>query len=260
MTPEKAARAGKLLADAYNSHDQLSEIPADCSPQERGDSYAIQDAMAENLGLTCVGWKLGMSAPGTMRQFNVTAPVPGRIFKECIFEDGAAIPAGHYSGPKVEPEFAVRLKDDLPARETEYTYAEVKAATDGILLCLEIADNRVAMAVPQPLPMIADNGGFAAYVVGPEVANWRNVDFAAAPVDLIIDGEVAAPGLTGEFRIDPIDVVVWTINDLSRRGYGMAAGDLISTGSATVPTAMNVGSEAIGKFEGLGEVRVKFSQ
>ncbi|MBT3359686.1 MAG: hypothetical protein HN403_08670 [Rhodospirillales bacterium] len=259
MTPEKIATAAKLLADAYNRHDQLPEIPADCSPQEREDSYAIQDAMAENLGLTCAGWKLGMSAPGTMRQFGVTAPVPGRIFKECIFDDGASVRAGHFSAPKVEPEFAARLKNDLPPRDAEYTYAEVAAATGAILLCFEIADNRVAMATPQPLAMIADNGGFAAYVVGPEVANWRDVDFAAAPVDLIIDGEVAAPGLTGEFRIDPIDVVVWTINDLSRRGYGMAAGDLISTGSATVPTAMGIGSEAIGKFEGLGEVRVKFT-
>ncbi|MBL6929521.1 MAG: hypothetical protein ISR44_10150 [Rhodospirillales bacterium] len=259
MTPEKIARAAQLLSDAYKRHQQLSEIPEDCCPVEREDSYAIQDAMAENLGLTCAGWKLGMSAPGTMAQFNVTAPVPGRIFKECVFEDGATIPAGHYAGPKVEPEFAVRLKDDLPAREAEYTYAEVEAATDAILLGIEIADNRFAMPTPQPMPMIADNGGFAAYVVGPEVANWRDVDFVAAPVDLIIDGEVAAPGLTGEFRIDPIDVVVWTINHLSRRGYGMVAGDLISTGSTTVPTAMDVGSEAIGRFEGLGEVRVKFS-
>ena len=136
----------------------------------------------------------------------------------------------------------------------------MKAATDTILLCFEIADNRVAMASPQPLTMIADNGGYAAYVVGPAVKNWRDVDFAAVPVDLVIDGEVAAEGLTGEFRIDPIDVVVWTINDLSRRGYGMAAGDLISTGSATVPTDMSVGSEAIGRFQGLGEVRVKFSE
>lgn len=260
MTPEKIARAAKLLADAYRRNNQLSEIPEDCQPQERDDSYAIQDAMAEDLGLTTAGWKLGMSAPGTMRQFNVTAPIPGRIFKECISEDGATIAAGHYSGPKVEPEFAVRLKDDLPARETEYSYAEVKAATDTILLCFEIADNRVAMASPQPLTMIADNGGYAAYVVGPAVKNWRDVDFAAVPVDLVIDGEVAAEGLTGEFRIDPIDVVVWTINDLSRRGYGMAAGDLISTGSATVPTDMSVGSEAIGRFQGLGEVRVKFSE
>lgn len=260
MTPENTARAAKLLADAYNSRVQLSDLPENCRPSERDESYAIQDAMAENLGLTCAGWKLGMSAPGTMRQFNVTAPVPGRIFKECIFEDGASVPAGHYTGPKVEPEFAVRIKSDLPARDSDYSRAEVEAATDAILLCIEIADNRVAMAPPQPLSMIADNGGFAAYVVGPEVANWRDVDFAAAPVDLIIDGEVAAPGLKGEFRVDPIDVVVWTLNDLSRRGYGLTAGDLISTGSATVPTAMGIGSEAIGQFGTLGEVRVKFSQ
>ncbi|MCG8510278.1 MAG: 2-keto-4-pentenoate hydratase, partial [Rhodospirillales bacterium] len=57
---------------------------------------------------------------------------------------------------------------------------------------------------------------------------------------------------------DPIDVVLWTANNLSDRGHGLAAGDLISTGSATVPTPMNIGSEAVGRFEGLGDVRASF--
>ncbi len=260
MSGDKIVQAVRLLADAWRNHTQMSELPAELVPGDRAEAYAMQDAMARELGFSVAGWKLGMSAPAVMRQFNVTEPVPGRIFRECVHEDGAAIAAGGYTGPKVEPEFAVRLKNGLPARSGLYSHADVEAATEAILLCLEIADNRIAMAPPQPLPMIADNGGFAAYVVGPVVENWREVNFAEVPVDLIIDGEVAAKGLEGEGRIDPLDVVLWTANNLSQRGYGLAAGDLISTGSATVPTPMAVGSEAIGRFEGLGEVRVRFTE
>ncbi len=260
MSGEKIVQAARLLADAWRNHTQMAALPAELTPEDRVEAYAIQDAMARELGLSVAGWKLGMSAPATMRQFGVTEPVPGRIFRECVYENGATIPAGIYSGPKVEPEFAVRLKNGLPARSGLYSRFDIEAATDCILLCFEIADNRVAMSPPQPLPMIADNGGFAAYVVGPEVKNWREVNFAEVPVDLIIDGEVAAKGLEGEGRIDPLDVLLWTANNVSQRGYGLAAGDLISTGSATVPTLMSVGSEAVGKFEGLGEVRVRFSE
>ena len=260
MSGDKIVQAARLLADAWRNHKQMAALPTELQPGDRNEAYLMQDAMARELGFSVAGWKLGMSAPATMRQFNVTEPVPGRIFQECVYKDGATISAGIYSGPKVEPEFAVRLKNGLPARSGLYSRTDIEAATDAIVLCLEIADNRIAMAPPQPLPMIADNGGFAAYVVGPVVANWREISFAEVPVDLIIDGKVAAKGLEGEGRIDPIDVVLWTANNLSHRGYGLAAGDLISTGSATAPTPMSVGSEAIGRFEGLGEVRVRFAE
>jgi 2-keto-4-pentenoate hydratase len=233
-------------------------LPEDCRPTSRTEAYAIQDAMARALGLAVAGWKLGMSAPETMRKFGVDEPVPGRIFRECVHQNGATIAAGIYAGPKVEPEFAVRLKTALPPRKEPYSRADVVAATEAILLCFEVADNRVAPPRPDPLSMIADNGGFAAYVIGPAVKNWQAVDFKTVGVELLIDGKLAAKGLEGEGRIDPIDVALWTANNLSRRGHGLAAGDLISTGSATAPTPMKVGSSALGRFAGLGEVKVTF--
>jgi len=258
MNSDKIAQASALLVNAWQSHKQLPGLPEDCRPTSRDEAYAVQDAMARGLGLTVAGWKLGMSAPGTMKQFGVDAPVPGRIFRERVYQNGAAIAAGIYCGPKIEPEFAVRLKSALPSRKDAYSRNDILEATETILLCFEVADNRVKPPKPDPLSMIADDGGFAAYVVGPAVDNWRDVDFKGAEVELWIDGRLAAKGLEGDFRIDPIDIVLWTANDLSRRGHGLAAGDLISTGSATVPTPMKVGSSAIGRFVGLGEVRVNF--
>ncbi|MCG8507733.1 MAG: hypothetical protein MI741_00765, partial [Rhodospirillales bacterium] len=184
MVAENITRAGEMLAEAWKTKTRLSQLPDDDVPADRTEAYAIQDIMAERLGLTVAGWKLGMSAPGTMLQFDVTEPVPGRIFEECIYADGAEIPAGGYSGPKVEPEFAVRLKSALPARSEPYAREEIVMATDAVLMCLEIADNRVFMEAPVPLTMIADNGGFAAYVVGPEVEDWQSVDYVGVPVDL----------------------------------------------------------------------------
>lgn len=257
MNPESIARAANLLVAAWRENFQLAQLPADCRPEGRADAYAIQDAMARELGFGVAGWKLGMSAPATMNAFGVDAPVPGRIFREFVHENGATIPAGHYALPKVEPEFAVRLAKPLPPRDGAYTYADIQDATEAVVLGLEIANGRIAG--PSPMSMIADDGGFSAYVVGPAIVNWREVDFRTLDVNLLIDGTVVAEGLTGDGRIDPIDVTLWTANDLSKRGIGLAAGDLISTGSATAPTPMAVGSTAVGRFEGLGEVSVTFA-
>ncbi len=259
MSSEKIEQAAQLLADAWSQHEQKN-LPKDLTPSNRTEAYAIQDAMARKLGLGVAGWKLGMTAPETMRKNNVTEPIPGRIFRECVNENGAEIPAVIYTEPKIEPEFAVRLKNGLPPRPTPYVRADIEAATDTVLLCFEIADNRIPQSSGNPLCNIADNGGVAAYVVGPEVADWRERDFAAMPVSLIIDGKPAAEGLTGDGRVDPLDVVLWIANNLSQRGFGLAAGDLISTGSATVPTPMTVGSEALARFDGCGEVHVRFKE
>jgi len=257
MSSEKIEQAAQLMADAWINH-KAESLPENLRPSSRAEAYAMQDAMARKLGLAVAGWKLGMTAPETMRKNNVTEPVPGRIFRECLYDDGASVAVGGYNTPKLEPEFAVRLKYGLPPRPTPYTRVDIEEATDTILLCFEIADNRLAESSSNPLCNIADNGGFAAYVIGPEVPDWRERDFKAMPVNLLIDGKLAAEGLTGDGRIDPIDVVLWTANSLSQRSLGLAAGDLISTGSATIPTPMGAGSESVAQFEGCGEVKVRF--
>ena len=259
MNRNKVNRAAEMLAAAWRDRRQVADFPDDCRPTNRAEAYAVQDEMIRRLGLTGAGWKIGMGSAAGLRRFALDGPVPGRLLSETFFENPATISAASCVGAMVEPEFAVRLGADLARRAEAYSRDEVTAAIAAVHLAIEVAGYRVAPPEINPLYMIADNGANAAFVVGPEIAGWPGVDLIGAPVELWIDGALAAPGFEGEDRVDPIGILLWTANDLSERGIGFHAGEFLSTGTATAPMPIAAGSEAVACFEGLGEVRVRFT-
>jgi 2-keto-4-pentenoate hydratase len=68
------------------------------------------------------------------------------------------------------------------------------------------------------------------------------------PIDARIDGGEPIHTNTGEFRRNPVDILVETVNGLSARGIGLAAGDLITTGTLTLPTALHRGQSYVARF------------
>ena len=51
-----------------------------------------------------------------------------------------------------------------------------------------------------------------------------------------------------------------TVNGLSQRGIGMQAGDLITTGSATLPTPMFAGQTYVSRFGDLMTLSLSMSR
>ena len=105
---------------------------------------------------------------------------------------------------------------------------------------------------------VADNACSGRYVIGPDVPDWMRISWTAVTAELWIDGALAAPTQESHLRGDPFEALVWTANFLARRGLGLEAGQIVSTGSASVPTARNEGHEVIAHFGELGEVRIRF--
>lgn len=260
MSADTITRVAEIITDAWKAGRQLDALPDGCMPANRAESYAIQDELARRLGLAVAGWKFGATAPASMRSMKVDEPVPGRIFAPRLARDGDVLKAADFNTPIMEAEFAVRLDAAFPARAEAYTRAEVEAET-AVFLAIEVADYRIKpTSPPTELVMIADNGGGAGWVLGPEVAGWRAIDFTTVPVEVVIDGHVVAEGLKGDGRIDPVDVAVWAVNHLSKRGLGLAAGSYLSTGSANAPIPLKGGSECVCRFGPLGQVSVTFER
>jgi len=113
-----------------------------------------------------------------------------------------------------------------------------------------------AYGAPDLYSEIADYRSAAGLVVGNSIARWREVAFAELNVELRIDGGPPAKNLFGDWRVEPLEVLVWTANSLSARGIGLAAGSYVSTGSATEPQPFPAGGTATAVFEGLTELRV----
>ena len=255
MSPRQVAAAADILAAAWKARKPIDALPADCTPARMDDAYAIQAALHTRLGFKTAGWKLGLSAPGLIAKFALAGPVPGRIYAQTVSQAPAQFPAGTFNFPRFEPEFAVVLARDLPARERPYTADEAAAAVATMHLAIEIPDSRFVDPLSIAVPVgTADNMGTGAMVMGAALRDWRNIAFTTIGVRLKAGDKVIAENLSGDMRPDPLTVLTWTVNEMSRRGEGLKAGHIVSTGSHTVPTPARPPVAITAEFDGLGTV------
>lgn len=255
MGNTKTARAAELMANAWRDKVQIKDFPADLRPATRAEAYAIQDRMAELMGFEVIGWKLGVTSPNGLKTLKMDGPVPGRMFAPFFAQSPATMKKADFIDPFMEPEFALRLTADVTPRKEPYT-REFLAAISTLHLAIEVAGVRVAQPQFDGLMMIADDGGNAAFVVGPQIPNWTTMDLRKVASTLEFDGKLGAPTLSGDDRCDPLWVLEWLANDLSARGITLSKGAYVSTGSGTKPTALGAASETVAVFEGLGKVKL----
>jgi 2-keto-4-pentenoate hydratase len=260
---EAFEQLARSLADAWRGGGAVPLPPAGAAPASRADAYAIQDRMAELIGDACVGWKVGAAVPAVQRLEGHDGPITGRLLASRMFTSPATVPAALFDGYKVECEFAFRFRAGVPARARAYTRAELVP----LLVLhpgLELAGSRYAAArdgrKATTWDAIADNGAGGGYVVGAGIEGWTGIDFATLPLDARFDGGGPIGVYTGELRRDAVDILVETVNGLSERGIGLAAGDLLSTGSLTVPTPLRLGQTCVARFGELPSLTVTVGQ
>ncbi|OIQ70048.1 2-hydroxyhexa-2,4-dienoate hydratase [mine drainage metagenome] len=247
------------LVNAWNAGTTIALSTVEHAPQSRADAYAIQDRFAEIFGDRCIGWKVGAVVPAVQRMEGHDGPITGRLFASRQFTSPAQVPAALVDGYKVECEFAFKFKNRVPARKQAYTRAELLPELifhPG----LEIAGHRFSTAVGERKAtthdLIADNGASGAYIEAQGFVHWQQIDFANMPIDARIDGGEAIRQFSGDLYRDPVDILVETVNGLSERGIDLAVGDLLTTGSVTLPTPMHAGQTFVAQFGDLATLRL----
>lgn len=256
MKPEFETLA-QDLARAWQTKGTVPLPAADESPQSRAEAFEIQERIEVLLGEEIVGWKVGASTKAVQVLEGHDGPVVGWLMKSRIYKNGATVPRAMYDGYKIECEFAFRFLEDVPPRDTPYTRADL----DPIIVLhpgLEISGSRWVVEGRKitTYDCIADSGTGAAYVTSADIADWRDLDLEHMQITARIDNEEPIQMYTGDYRCDPADIVVETVNGLSARGRGVVKGDLISTGSLTLPTPLHAGQEYVGQFGDLATLSV----
>lgn len=242
-------RAAGLLAFAWRTRSTIPGLPADCRPASIDEAYAVQDAVALALG-GAGGFKVGAASPAA-------EPRRAPMLASRIHTGPATLEAAGFHRLGIEAELALRVGRDLPARRAPYTADEAQAAFESLHPAIEIVDSRFAdREAMDDLSVVADNQSNGAFVYGGGVREWRGRDLARQRVRLTIDGEVAVEHEGGNTAGDPLRGVVWLVNHLSARGEGLAAGQVVTTGSTTGLIWVSPGAVVEAEFPGVGRVRV----
>lgn len=249
--------AADILWRARLGRARLAALPSTCKPATLEEGYAVQDAMAANAGQPVSGWKIAATSAAGQRHIGVTEPLAGRLFADFILPDGARLPAAPLQMRVVEAEFAFRLGRDLPAGAAPYDPAEVCAAVADLHLAIEIPDARFEpFDTIGPAQIVADDAFAAWFVLGPKVDGWAGLDLPGQAVRVWKNGTVAAEGKGANALGDPRLALTWLANERARRGDGLKAGEVITTGTCITPLQIAPGDAVVAEFVGLGRVTV----
>ncbi len=259
MTSPAAIDAACLLVASRRSHEGVPGLPQVLSFD---DAYAVQAAFRELAGDPVIGHKVGCSSEQSQRMVNSPGPIAGSLFRETLWQQPATISAARFFVPGVEAEFGFRLGADLPARSTLYSREEVAAAVDAVVPLIEICDTRLSDWRTRRIEEItADNAFNGGVVVGTAFEGWRSLDLATHAVTLSIDGEHKGEGTGALVLGHPLIALTWLANDLSRRGSGLRAGELVAAGTCTGLHFVCPGNSVVADFgSALGKVAIHFTE
>ena len=246
MSDDRTERAAALLVAARRDHAQLDALPEDLRPPGAAAAYAIQNAHVAAIGARPAGWKVGATNAAAQAMLDWPEPFYGRLFAAETYESPATVEGSAFFRPGVEVEFAFRLARDLPASGAPWDREGVAAAVATVHPAIEIVDSRFSGGLRAGgLALIADNGAHGAFVSGPGIADWRERDLAALRTELRMNGKRVSEGSGANVR--------------AAQGSGLAAGDIITTGSTCAQLGFpEAGDEAEARFAGLGTVSVRF--
>ena len=260
LTAEQIDDAARLLVKARADNTMIDAVPSACRPHSLGDAYAIQDRMADLLGWRTGGWFCACTNREIQTMLGLAEPYYARLFDRFILDSPARLDPDAFPPMVLECEFGFRLAHDLPARESDYSRAEVEAAIATVHPTIEVVAGHLRNWPEQDVfSVIADNGTDGALIVGPGSTDWRGHDLVATEVALTVNGHEERRGTGANVLGDPMAAFVWLANARSRAGGGLKAGDIHNTGTATAIYWVTPGDDAVADFGRLGEVRLAVS-
>ncbi len=234
MDTNAERRLVERLVTARRECRQIRDLAPDLVPATRTEACAVNGLVAGQLGWPLLGWKIAATTPEMQQRLRTGEPIYGRTFERFAVASPARFRHAELLDPLVECEFFFRLGRPLPARASPYTTTEVADAVAACHAGIEVAECRFPLdELPPVTAVLADGAASGRYVIGPEIDGWRTRDLAAMPVVLEVDGIARRRGTGADVMGHPLAPLVWLANQRSAWGDGLAAGALVSTGTAT---------------------------
>ncbi|MFS0772616.1 2-keto-4-pentenoate hydratase [Sphingomonas sp. 1P08PE] len=249
-TPDHLRIAERFVA-ARRAGEAIVDFPGE-RPTTLAEAYSIQEAALRLQGGAIAGWKVGRVNPPRDGIDRLAGP----IFADRV-TGSAAVPATDivampvYRGgfAAAEAEFLLRVGHDADSGKTRYTADEARALIDAVHVGIEVAGSPYPrINADGPIVTAADFGNNCGLVVGPAIADWRDVDLNRWPVELLINDRSVGTGIAADMLDGPFGAVRFLAGHLAARGRPLVAGQWISTGAVTGVHPVAIGDRAVARF------------
>jgi len=259
LDKDQVAAAARTLHGHWRAGTKLANLDAPMRPRDRAEGYAIQAAIENYSAGPLFGWKIAATSEAGQKHINVDGPMAGRILPETVIADGGTASMTGNEMRVVEPEFAFRMRADLPPRPAAYTVREVLDAVDTLHPAIEIPDSRFRDFVDAgAAQIIADNACAHLFVLGQSAkSDWRALDLVEERPVVTLRGRQFT-GYGKNVLSDPRIALTWLANELRQLGLTLRAGEVVTTGTCHPPLPIQSGDLFEADFGSLGRVSVAF--
>lgn len=254
------AMTGKALGDALAAA-RRDGVYADIDWAGVTDSacaMAVQVAAVSAYGGRQIGYKIGATSQAAQAMVGTNRPFYGPMAARDSFFGGDQVPwMDHYRG--VECEFAFTMARDYPGPSEAAGPESLKTAVADCFIALEVVGRRTGgEGMPQFPGIIADFSAHCAFVAGPGVANWAEIDLAGVTVRGLANGAVTNEGSGAAVLGHPLNALAWLAEALVADGGRLKAGDIVTTGTTLGIIKPQPGATITGDFNDLGTVSLIF--
>ena len=265
LSRDDITAAADALYEAEKKRVQIPPLTLTHTDMTLDDAYAVQKAWVDRKvaeGRKVTGYKIGLTSRAMQLAMNIDTPDFGVLLDDMCVANGAKIPAGDFTDPRIEAELAFVLKAPLAGENVGVD--EVIAATDYVVPALELIAARSYRVDPDTgytrtvFDTIADNAANAGYIVGDHRVDPNDIDLPWVGAMLYLNGEIEETGLAGGVMGHPAHGIRWVCKRFAPHGIGLEPGQIILAGSFTRPVTVKAGDSILADYGPLGKVEVGF--
>ena len=251
--PDWADYAAVDILNGRSNNWTIDKMDPTHAPRTVDDGYAVQKIVVDRFQRPVAGWKIGCSSRLAQEMLGIPEPFFGPVFDDVFLKSPTWLPPDRFIRPGIEGEIAFTLKRHLMPRSTPYTRADVESAIDKVFAAIEVIDSCFRdfanAGAPNLIADLAANGGLAAF----EGVDYEpGMDLKSVELTLAVNQAVVGQGVGADALGDPVDALVWLANESSRRGIGLKAGEIVSTGTCTGLFWLEPGQQVALQVSGIG--------
>lgn len=233
----------------------LTVADADLQPEDAYQIQLVNVRRRMDAGEMVVGHKVGLTSKPMQNMLGVHEPDFGHLFAAMQFRSGDTIDYPLLQ-PKVEPELAFILKEDLTG--TNVTVHDVIQATAYVVPAIEIIDSRIADWKIQLVDTIADNASCGCFALGDQATSIGSAHIGTVGGVMRINGQVVETGAGAAVLGHPAQSVAWLVNKLSSLGTTVKKGEVVLAGAVSAAVSVRPGDRVSVSFGQLGRVDITF--
>ena len=242
----------ETVDEAAKNSEPIVMLTADYPDMTLDDAYTIQrKSMARRVerGESIVGMKMGLTSTAKMEQMNVHNPIYGHLTDVMDLGDGAVIEHKNYCHPRVEPELAFVMDEDISG---DVGPQQAMAAVKGVCAALEIIDSRYKDFEFTLIDVVADNASSTGFVLGTSLVDPESIEIGNLGMAMSVNGKVVETGSSAAILDHPARSLAALITMLNKRDEGLKAGQIVLAGAATGAVHVKPDDHVHLEVDGLG--------